>query len=88
MVDRSYLAGIVGGVRMGGEVPTRAEHPYAGLPHDREVLPAGDEMHLDAGAVQGGPHIRTDGAGAKNSDLHKQAPFSRRPCIRYTVWKV
>ncbi|GAA3475075.1 hypothetical protein GCM10018965_096280 [Nonomuraea roseola] len=36
------------------------------------MLASGDEMHLGAAPVEGGAHVRADGAGAENSDLHTE----------------
>ncbi|GGP18367.1 hypothetical protein GCM10012278_90330 [Nonomuraea glycinis] len=78
MVHRADLVGVVGGVGVGDEIAPGGEHLDTGSAYGLEVLPSRDEVHLHSRPVECGPHIRADGAGAKNSDLHAFAPFSRR----------
>jgi hypothetical protein len=55
------------------EVAIYAGHPQAVLPHGRQVLPPGDEMHLLAGLGQASPEVPADGAGPEHRYSHGYA---------------
>src|ERR1700683_2758890 len=76
-VDRADLGGVVGGVRVGLEVPARAQDGDALAPHDLQVLAARNEVHVSAAPVERGTDVRADGAGADDRDLHPSTSAAR-----------